>query len=96
MILVAIRFLNQSDDNVISGYEGTTMNISCVSIKGQDVERLSIKENGTILATSKSNMVTLSLKPDREDNLKVYECYTINQTAMAYVTLHVNCEYQNK
>ncbi|VDI35101.1 Hypothetical predicted protein, partial [Mytilus galloprovincialis] len=69
-----IRFLNQSDDNVIYGQEGTNLNISCASITGHDAHGLSIKQNDTTLATSNSSMVTLSFIPNRDDNLNEYGC----------------------
>ncbi|XP_063417207.1 uncharacterized protein LOC134699544 [Mytilus trossulus] len=63
-----IRFLNQSDANVIYGQEGTNLNISCVSITGHDVHGLSIKQNDTTLSTNAPN-VTVILRENSIDCL---------------------------
>ncbi|CAG2211979.1 unnamed protein product [Mytilus edulis] len=71
-LIVAIRFLYQTDANILHGQEGKAMNISCATIAGHKTDKLSIKHQGITLSNSTSNIVTFNFIPDRHDNLKEY------------------------
>ncbi|CAC5396461.1 unnamed protein product [Mytilus coruscus] len=79
-----------TDDNIIYGQEGDTLEIACTTITGHDVEEISIQQNGLTLALNDSNDVTFSFKPDRKDNFKEYECFSAHPFEMIRVKLLVN------
>lgn len=86
-----IRFLDQNDDNIIYGQEGKTMNISCATITGYDVQKMLIEENLILLTESNSNMVTFSFKPDRQDYSKEFVCKS--KPNWLYVRVNVLVNY---
>ncbi|XP_071122542.1 uncharacterized protein [Mytilus edulis] len=74
IVVSSIKFLNQTDDNIMYGQEGKNISIVCAAIQGHHDDGLSIKQNMITLAESDSNMVTYSFKPTRQDHHKEYEC----------------------
>ncbi|CAC5426686.1 unnamed protein product [Mytilus coruscus] len=90
IVVAPIRFLYQTDDNILYGQEERAMNISCETVPGHTQEKLSIKHNGTTLTASKSNTVTFTFIPDRHDNFKEYECVGGQVFPLVRVTLLVN------
>ncbi|CAC5423582.1 unnamed protein product [Mytilus coruscus] len=91
LIVAKIKFLNQTDDNIIFGQEGTTINISCTAITGYDIGNMSIQQNDMILATSNSDIVTFSLDLKREDNYNEYQCLDAPYVKVIGGVNSVNC-----
>lgn len=87
-----MRFLYQTDDNIIYGQEERAMNITCETVPGHRQEKLYIKHNGTTLTSNTSNTVTFHFRPDRHDNFKDYECTGRQELPMVRVKLIVNCK----
>ncbi|VDI64204.1 Hypothetical predicted protein [Mytilus galloprovincialis] len=74
IVVSSIKFLNQTDDNIMYGQEGKNISIVCAALQGHHEDGLSIKQNMITLAESDSNMVTYSFKPTRQNHSKEYEC----------------------
>ncbi|VDI73384.1 Hypothetical predicted protein [Mytilus galloprovincialis] len=87
----AIQFLDQNDDNIIYVQEGNTFGISCASITGYDVEKMSIEENLVTLAENNSNMVTFFFEPDRQDYSREFVCKS--KPNWLYVRVNVLVNY---
>lgn len=93
-LIVAIRFLYQTDANILHGQEGKAMNISCATIAGHKTDKLSIKHQGITLSNSTSNIVTFNFIPDRHDNLKEYVCVTELEATVIRAKLQVYCKHR--
>ncbi|XP_063408234.1 uncharacterized protein LOC134691597 [Mytilus trossulus] len=86
-----IQFLDQNDDNIIYVQEGNTVGISCASITGYEVEKMSIEENLVILAENNSSLVTFYFKPDRQDYSREFVCKS--KPNWLYVRVNVLVNY---
>ncbi|CAC5412439.1 unnamed protein product [Mytilus coruscus] len=90
--IIEIKFLHQTDDNIIYGQEEQSTDISCITVPGDDAKELSIKKNGKTLAASNSSVVTFSFTPNRHDNFTRYSCVVKDPAyAEVYVKLVIIC-----
>lgn len=74
------------------------MNISCASVTGYDVGKISVKLNRIIVAESDSNIVTYSFIPDRQYNFKRLTCESDKMGPETSIDVHfiVQCKYHNQ
>lgn len=95
---VAIRLLNQNYYNNINVHEGKSVDISCASVTGYDVGKISVKLNRIILAESDSNIVTYSFISDRQYNFKRFTCESNKMGPESTIDVHliVECKYHNQ
>ncbi|CAG2250511.1 unnamed protein product [Mytilus edulis] len=90
---ITIQLLNQNYYNTITVHEGKSVNISCASVTGYDVGKISVKLNRIIVAESDSNVVTYSFISDRQYNFKHLTCESdkIGSDSPIRVHLRVEC-----
>ncbi|CAC5419888.1 unnamed protein product [Mytilus coruscus] len=96
LIVSPIRLLNQNYNNTINVHEGKSVNISCASVTGHDVGKISVKLDGIILAESDSNIVTYSFISDRyynTYNFRHLTCESDKLGSESSIDVHLIVEY---
>lgn len=97
LLFTDLKFLKQTDDNIMYSKEGESIILACTTITNHDVEELSIQQNGIVLAKSNRSIVTFSFTPDRYDSFKNYKCVgKESQWADVMINLVINCKYHNQ
>ncbi|VDI81050.1 Hypothetical predicted protein [Mytilus galloprovincialis] len=87
-----LKFLKQTDDNIIHSKEGESIILACTTLTNHHVEELSIQQNGIVLAKSNRSIVTFSFTPDRYDSFKNYKCVG-KKSQWADVTVNLVINY---
>ncbi|CAC5423227.1 unnamed protein product [Mytilus coruscus] len=85
-----LHFLNQTDNNIIYGQEGSSTNISCTAVKGYEVGELLIYQYERELATSNNGIVTFSFVANRHSISHFYCTENSKPEADIHVKLVVN------